>query len=92
MNGELSHGLPALITSGNRILRASDRTPVLLRGVNRSGLEYSEPAPDGFLAAAQIDKDEIREIVAGWRSNVLRICLKTMQAFATADERRQRRS
>lgn len=73
MNGELSHGLPALVTSGHRILRADDLIPVLLRGINRSGLEYSEPGADGFLSAAGITQDEIREIVLGWHANVLRI-------------------
>lgn len=73
MNGELSHGLPPLITTGNRILRADQLRPVLLRGVNRSGLEYSEPNASGFLAAAGITEEEVLEIVAGWRANILRI-------------------
>ena len=82
MSGELSHGLPALITSGNRILRADAMSPILLRGVNRSGLEYSEPDTEGFLSAAHLTRDEIQEIVTVWRSNVIRIpfnqdwCLK----------------
>jgi endoglucanase len=73
MFGELSHGLPALVTSGNRILRADQMSPVLLRGINRSGLEYSEPNASGFLSAARITQDEICEIVNGWRANILRI-------------------
>lgn len=73
MNGELSHGLPALVTAGNRVFRADTRTPVLLRGLNRSGLEYSEPGAGGFLAAAQITHDEIGVLVQDWRANVLRI-------------------
>lgn len=73
MNGELSHGLPALITAGNRIVRADRMSPVLLRGINRSGLEYSEPNAAGFLSAAGIMQDEIREIVTGWAANVLRL-------------------
>jgi endoglucanase len=73
MNGELSHDLPALITSGNRILRADTKSEILLRGVNRSGLEYSEPDAGGFLSAANLTRDEIREIISGWGSNVIRI-------------------
>jgi endoglucanase len=73
MNGELSAGLPALLTRGNRILRADNLEPILLRGVNRSGLEYSEPGATGFLAGAQIDQDEIGVIVRGWHANVLRL-------------------
>jgi endoglucanase len=73
MNGELSHGLAALVTAGNRILRADQMSPVLLRGINRSGLEYSEPSTEGFLSAARITQDEIHEIVTGWRANILRI-------------------
>jgi len=73
MNGELSHGLPELVTSGNRILRSDTRNPILLRGVNRSGLEYSEPSPAGFLEPAQLTKDEVSEIVDGWQSNIIRL-------------------
>lgn len=73
MNRELSHGLPELITSGQRIMRSDTMSPVLLRGVNRSGLEYSEPNVESFLAAAQMSQDETREIVQGWHSNIVRI-------------------
>jgi len=73
MNGELSHGLAALVTSGNQILQADRGTPVLLRGLNRSGLEYAEPNAQGFLAAAQMTQDEMRAIVTDWRANVIRI-------------------
>jgi len=73
MTGELSHGLPALVTSGNRILRSDTMAPILLRGLNRSGLEYSEPDADGFLAAARITQDEIGTMVQDWHANVLRI-------------------
>lgn len=47
--------------------------PVWLRGVNRSGLEYTEPSAAGFLAAAEFKQDEIREIVVVWRSTVIRV-------------------
>jgi aryl-phospho-beta-D-glucosidase BglC (GH1 family) len=73
MKGELSHGLPNLFISGNQIVGSDNTTPVLLRGLNRSGLEYSEPGTDGFLAAAQISQDEIGVMVSDWRANILRI-------------------
>ena len=73
MNGELSHGLPRLITSGNRIIRTDNNSAVLLRGVNRSGLEYSEPGATGFLAAAGISAAEIQEIVQTWGSRIIRL-------------------
>jgi endoglucanase len=73
MSSRLSQRLPLLATSGNRILRADTGQAVLLRGVNRSGLEYSEPSAAGFLAAAEFTEDELREIVTNWRSNVIRI-------------------
>jgi endoglucanase len=57
--------LPPLITSGNRILRSDTSQEVLLRGVNRSGLEYT--------AAGSITEEEIREIVVGWGANILRL-------------------
>ncbi|HEV2173195.1 MAG TPA: glycoside hydrolase family 5 protein [Nitrospira sp.] len=73
MNSQLSYRLPPLITAGNRILRADQMRPVLLRGINRSGLEYSEPDDGGFLAAARITQDDIREMVKGWRANIIRL-------------------
>jgi hypothetical protein len=63
MRGELSRALAELTTSGNRIVRADSGEAVLLRGINRSGLEYTEPTADGFLAPAQLTQDEIREMV-----------------------------
>lgn len=75
MSGDLSHGLTELVTSGNRILQTDTMQPVLLRGVNRSGLEYSRPRDAGFLAAAGLSEDEIREIVQQWRSNIIRLPL-----------------
>jgi endoglucanase len=73
MRGELSHQLPLLRTDGNRILRTDTMEPVLLRGVNRSGLEYTEPSTAGFLAAAEFTEDEVREIAVNWRANVIRV-------------------
>lgn len=73
MPGDLSHGLPELLTSANQILRADTMQPVLLRGVNRSGLEYTPSSGDGFLAAAQFTADEIREIIVNWRCNIIRL-------------------
>jgi endoglucanase len=73
MKGELSHGLPALATAGNRIVRADTGAAVVLRGLNRSGLEYSEPSEAGFLAAAGFTREEVREIVLGWNANVIRV-------------------
>ncbi len=73
MRGELSSGLPELVTASNRILRADTMTPVLLRGINRSGLEYSPPSDAGFLAGAQLTAEGMREMVLGWRANVIRL-------------------
>jgi endoglucanase len=73
MSRELSHSLPWLLTSGNRIVRADISQPVLLRGVNRSGFEYSRPSEEGFLAAAQCTNAEIQAIVTGWSANIIRL-------------------
>ena len=73
MNGELSHRLPHLTTSGNRIVNRETRKPVLLRGVNRSGMEYSEPSNEGFAQAAGISQDEVQCIAEGWNCNILRV-------------------
>jgi hypothetical protein len=61
------------LTVGNRILRADTMSPIILRGVNRSGLEYSEPSGEGFLAAAGMSQNEIHMIVGDWGANVVRI-------------------
>jgi hypothetical protein len=71
--GELSHGLDRLATAGNRIVAARDGRPVLLRGVNRSGLEYAEPGGGGFLAAAGITENECDTITRGWGANIVRL-------------------
>jgi endoglucanase len=73
MGGGLSHGLARLATAGNRIVRADTGAPVLLRGVNRSGLEYSEPDEQGFLSGAGLVRPEIRTIVEDWGANVIRL-------------------
>jgi hypothetical protein len=73
MGARLSHGLPPLATSGNRIIDAATGAPMLLRGVNRSGLEYSEPDEDGFASAAGLSRFEVRHIAREWRANILRI-------------------
>ena len=70
---ELSHDLPWLETSGSRILRSDTMQPAWLRGVNRSGLEYTEPTHAGFLAAAEFTEDEVRWIVSDWGANIIRV-------------------
>src|SRR5277367_661624 len=73
MNGQLSYALPLLSTSGNRIVNAAAGTPVLLRGMNRSGLEYSDPDEQGFLSGAGICRAEVQTIVKDWRCNIVRL-------------------
>ncbi|MEZ5402767.1 MAG: cellulase family glycosylhydrolase [Bryobacteraceae bacterium] len=73
MPGTLSEGLPALATAGNRILEIATSRPVLLRGVNRSGMEYAEPDHAGFASAAGITGSEMRHIAEDWRANIVRI-------------------
>lgn len=73
MNGELSNGLPRLAAMGNQIVMAETAMPVLLRGLNRSGLEYTEPNTDGFASAAGISLYEIQWMTHQWNANILRI-------------------
>src|SRR5277367_6922702 len=73
MNGRLSNALPLLTTSGNRIVNAATGATLLLRGVNRSGLEYSDPDEQGFLSGAGICRAEIQTIVKDWRCNIVRL-------------------
>jgi hypothetical protein len=72
VNG-ISHDLPPLRTSGNRIVNAVTGELVTPRGVNRSGLEYSEPGDIGFLASAGISQTEIQSIVREWGANIIRL-------------------
>ena len=59
--------------------------PVLLRGVNRSGLEYTPAGSDGFLAAARFTEDEMREIVRSWRCNIIRLPFNQQWALCGND-------
>lgn len=65
--------LPWLTTTGNRIISVESGAAVMLRGINRSGLEYAEPIGGDFLAGARLSFSEIEEIVNGWGARVLRI-------------------
>ena len=47
--------------------------PIVLRGINRSGLEYSEPALAGFLAAAELSESQLQKRVTGWNANIIRL-------------------
>ena len=69
----LSHHLPALSVRDNRIVAAETQAPVLLRGINRSGLEYSSPEGAGSLRNADITEAEWDQIVGVWKANVIRI-------------------
>jgi endoglucanase len=73
MTTRLSHNLPRLRTSGNRIINSTTGEPVLLRGLNRSGLEYSDPDEQGFLSGASLSRNEIQFISQSWRCNIIRL-------------------
>jgi hypothetical protein len=73
MNGQLSNGLPGLGTSGNRMINLANGQPVILRGVNRSGLEYAGPDEQGFLSGASLSRSEIEFIVKKWKCNIIRL-------------------
>ena len=73
MNGEISHGLPPLSTAGNCIVEMRTGKIIMLRGVNRSGLEYSEPTQGGFLSSAALSQADVEEMVVGWGVNVIRL-------------------
>jgi endoglucanase len=73
MNGRLSNGLPRLATSGKRIIDIATGAPIILRGVNRSGLEYAGPDEQGFLSGAAISRSEIQNIVQDWGCNIIRL-------------------
>ena len=62
---EKEKGLSRLSTSGNRIVDASG-TPVILRGINRTGLEYDKNGN-------RISEEEIRFICTQWKARVIRL-------------------
>lgn len=72
MNGDLSHGLKRLATAGNQIVERDGGSPVLLKGVNRSGLEYSSGS-GGTLVAAGLTEVQLRHIITHWQANVIRL-------------------
>ena len=69
----LSNGLPWLATAGRQIIQDVSREPLLLRGLNRSGLEYAEPDARGFLDAACTSEREIEYMTREWSANIIRI-------------------
>ena len=76
----------------NRVVDESGDT-VVLRGVTRTGLEYTgrnEPDPNGTVqrtsrGGAGITRDEIREIVRDWGANVIRLPLNQEWALTRRD-------
>jgi len=73
MKRVLSANLAPLRTSGNRIINGVTGAPVVLRGVNRSGLEYCGPDEQGFLSGAAISRAEIQFIVQQWHCTIIRV-------------------
>ncbi|MEP7354685.1 MAG: cellulase family glycosylhydrolase [Acidobacteriota bacterium] len=69
----LSFGLGRLRVSGNKIVSTAKGEPILLRGVNRSGLEHSEPDHDSFVSAAGMSGYEFHYIAYHWKANIFRI-------------------
>ena len=49
------------------------RQPVLLRGVNRSGLEYSSPDGSGSLSKTGLNERDFDEMACEWHANIIRL-------------------
>ena len=65
---------PLAVAGRDLVTAAAARAPILLRGVNRSGLEYAEPLDSqGVLEAASFSEDDVEAIVCGWGANVIRV-------------------
>jgi hypothetical protein len=71
----LSFDLPALEVRGTSICRRDDGQPLILRGVNRSGLEYAEPGAAGFLASVKMTREELETICRDWGASIVRLPL-----------------
>jgi endoglucanase len=72
----LSGALAPLATAGTHIIDANTGAPVRLRGVNRSGLEYSRS-----LDAAGMTRAEMLEIVGVWNASIIRLPFNQDFAF-----------
>jgi endoglucanase len=77
----LSHQLAPLSVVKNKIVNARTGVEVILRGVNRSGLEYSSPVDS--LGRAGISEPEIREIVEHWGASIIRLPFNQEWALET---------
>jgi hypothetical protein len=55
---------------------------MVLRGINRSGLEYSSPEGAGSLLNAGITESEVHEMVVNWGANVIRLPFNQQWALA----------
>lgn len=69
--------LPGLAVRGRSLVRADTGTPIRLRGVNRSGLEYADPGAAGsgplaFLDSVRFDEADVQRIAA-WGASILRV-------------------
>jgi endoglucanase len=73
---DISNDLPLLTTKGNLIVRADNEQPVLLRGINRSGMEYRGIAGETWTEM------EFDRMVNDWGANILRIPLNQEWALA----------
>jgi len=77
----LSHRLAPLSVVRNKIVNARTGVEAILRGVNRSGLEYSSPVDP--LSSAGISELEITEIVEHWGANIIRLPFNQEWALET---------
>ena len=80
----LSGGLPALARAGNKIFAADSGAPMRLRGVNRSGLEYSFRNAGCCLASAGVSEAEL-DAIAGWGANIIRLPFNQAWVLGSAD-------
>jgi endoglucanase len=69
----MTNALPWLTTAANRIVIAGNGATVVLRGINRSGLEYAAPVSGDFLAGAHMTFGEFEEIIDDWGARAVRI-------------------
>src|SRR3954452_11528032 len=62
----MTNALPWLTTAANRIVVAGNGATVVLRGINRSGLEYAADLGGDFLDGAHMKVAEFEEIIDDW--------------------------
>jgi len=80
----ISSALSLLAVTGNQIVTVPGGQAIRLRGLNRSGLEYSLRAEGNVLATAGISESEL-DAISAWGANLIRLPFNQSWVLTTDD-------